>query len=103
IAAAGLGDGDLLLGGLRVRVRDGQARLVDSGALAGSVLTLDVAVRHAVAAGVPVPDALRAASTVPADAVGLGDRAGHLRVGAPADLVVLDDALAVVEVLSASG
>lgn len=103
VSATGLGDGELLLGELRVTVRDGQARLSEGGSLAGSVLTLDRAVRNAVAVGVPVLDALRAASTVPADALGIGDRAGRIRVGAPADLVVLDERLEVVEVLSASG
>ncbi|UUZ60727.1 N-acetylglucosamine-6-phosphate deacetylase [Nocardioides sp. B-3] len=103
ISATGPGDGEVLLGELRVTVRDGQARLVDGGSLAGSVLTLDRAVRNAVAAGVPVLAALRAASTVPADALGIGDRAGRIRVGAPADPVVLDERLEVVDVLSASG
>lgn len=101
ISATGLGDGDVRLGKLAVRVSGGEARLVDGGSLAGSMLTLDQAVRNAVAAGVPVEEALRAASAVPAHALGVADRAGRIRVGAPADLVVLDEELHVTDVLVA--
>lgn len=85
--AAGLGDGESELGGQRVTVRGGEARL-DSGALAGSVLTMDQALRNAVAAGVPLPDASRMASLTPAQSVGLTDR-GALQPGWRADVVVL--------------
>lgn len=91
--AAGQGDGESELGGQRVTVRGGEARL-EGGALAGSVLTLDAALRHAVGAGVPLPDASRMLSAVPARSVGLTDR-GELRAGLRADLVVLGDDLEV--------
>jgi N-acetylglucosamine-6-phosphate deacetylase len=51
-------------------------------------LTMDVAVRTAVAMGVPTVEALRAATSNPADLLGLADR-GRLAVGALADLVAL--------------
>lgn len=91
--AAGLGDGESELGGQRVTVRGGEARL-EGGSLAGSVLTLDAALRHAVGAGVSLPDASRMLSAVPARSLGLRDR-GELRPGLRADLVVLDDDLRV--------
>lgn len=95
MAAAGVGDGAHRLGDLDVRVRDGVARVVAGGALAGSTLTMDAAVRLAVRAGVlDVPAAARAAATLPARLLGRSDR-GSLRPGLRADLVHLDDDLAV--------
>lgn len=97
IRASGMRDGESELGGRRVRVVDGAARL-DDGTLAGSMLTMDAAVRGAVRSGVPLEAALRAASTAPARALGLGDR-GVVSTGARADLVVLTPDLRVVEVV----
>lgn len=78
-----------------VTVVDGAPRLGD-GTLAGSILTMDGAVRNVVDAGVGLGDALVAASTAPARVLGETDR-GRLEVGARADLVVLDaDDLSVV-------
>jgi N-acetylglucosamine-6-phosphate deacetylase len=73
--------------GAAVALVDGAARLAD-GTLAGSAITLDAAVRTAVAGGVPLADALVAASATPADALGCTDR-GRLAPGARADLVAL--------------
>lgn len=67
---------------------DGAPRTLD-GTLAGSCLTLDRAVANAVAWGVPLADAVRAASTTPADLVGRPDL-GRIAPGARADLVALD-------------
>ncbi|WP_019011281.1 N-acetylglucosamine-6-phosphate deacetylase [Deinococcus aquatilis] len=89
--AAGLGDGDSELGGQPVTVRDGKATLPD-GTIAGSVLTLDVALRNAVRLGVPLAEASRMLSAAPAASLGLTDR-GELRVGLRADLTVLDNDL----------
>jgi N-acetylglucosamine-6-phosphate deacetylase len=91
IAAAGVGDGAYRLGGLDVTVLDGVARLSDRGSIAGSTLTLDVALRNTVAAGVPLVDAVAALTSAPARALGLD--AGTLSVGAAADLVVLSPSL----------
>lgn len=95
MAAAGCADGEYRLGPLPVRVRGGTARLVDGGAIAGSTLTLDRAVAYMHReAGLPLLDAVNAASLVPADVVGRPDL-GRIVPGAAADLVVLDPALAV--------
>ncbi|MBC7443613.1 MAG: N-acetylglucosamine-6-phosphate deacetylase [Ramlibacter sp.] len=92
MAAAGADDGEYKLGSLDVSVAGGQARLAD-GTIAGSVLTLSEAVRYAVhTAGVPLADAVRAATQNPADMIGLPDR-GRLAAGHRADLIVLDAAL----------
>ncbi|MCZ7378085.1 N-acetylglucosamine-6-phosphate deacetylase [Micromonospora sp. WMMC250] len=99
MAAAGMADGEYELGGQAVTVTEGVARLARDGAIAGSTLTMDAALRHAVDAGIPIADAARMVATTPARAIGLGDRVGALQVGLRADLVVLDDDLNVVRVL----
>lgn len=99
MAATGMADGEYDLGGQAVTVTDGVARLARDGAIAGSTLTMDAALRHAVAAGIPIADAVRMAATTPARAIGLGDQLGALQVGLRADLVVLDDDLNVVRVM----
>jgi N-acetylglucosamine-6-phosphate deacetylase len=89
--AAGLPDGAYDFLGQPVHVRDGAVRLAD-GTLAGSVLTLDCGVRNMVAlAGVSWSDAIRMASEVPAQIIGVADRKGRIAAGADADLVVLDE------------
>ena len=93
MAAAGVGDGTYLLGSLEVEVRDGAARLA-SGSLAGSTLTLDAAIRTVVAAGVPLAEAVRAATEIPARAAGRPDL-GTFEIGAPADAVLLTASLEV--------
>jgi N-acetylglucosamine-6-phosphate deacetylase len=101
IEAAGIGDGDYLLGGQPVTVRDGQARLTSDGSLAGSTLTMDVALRRAVrASGLSIVAASAAASGNPARVLGIDDRCGSIARGRDADLVVLDDDLRLVQVIA---
>lgn len=95
MAATGSADGQYELGGLAVTVTDGVARLDSNGAIAGSTLTQDAALRLAVRCGVSLPDAVAAVSTVPARALGMGRRFGSLRVGMEADAVLLDEELSV--------
>jgi N-acetylglucosamine-6-phosphate deacetylase len=91
---AGLGPGPSRLGSFTVVVDENSARLED-GTLAGSTLTLDRAVRNAARfAGLSPAESVHLATAVPARAVGLSDR-GVLAPGRRADLVLLDDALAV--------
>jgi N-acetylglucosamine-6-phosphate deacetylase len=102
IDATGAGDGTFDLGGLAVEVRDGEARLASSRSLAGSTLTLDRALRRAVRdIGLPIEQAAAAAATNPARVLGLEDRLGSIAAGRRADLVVLDDDLAVHSVMAA--
>jgi N-acetylglucosamine-6-phosphate deacetylase len=97
ITAAGLSDGSFSFGDLDVSVHDGTVRGPD-GVLAGSVLTMIEAVRNLHALGVPLPDAVGAATAVPARVLGLAD-AGRLGPGLPADVVVLSDRLEIERVL----
>ena len=93
ISATAAGDGQYELGPFTVTVRDGEPRL-EGGSLAGSTLTMDAALRNLVlGCGVPMTTAVHAASTRPAELLGLADRVGTLRPGLDADLVVLDDDL----------
>ncbi|HEY0118664.1 MAG TPA: amidohydrolase family protein [Cellulomonas sp.] len=96
MAAAGMPDGDYRLGPMDVRVAGGVARIVEADGSAGSIAggtahLLDV-VRCTVGAGVPLVDAVRAASVTPADVLGRRDL-GSLVAGHRADLVVVDDDL----------
>lgn len=101
IAAAGMADGDYDFGRVPLRVRDGVARLADGRTIAGSTLTMDAALRRAVLeVGIPIQDAVAAASTTPARVVGIAERTGSIEPGKAADLVVLDDGLQVVAVLA---
>jgi N-acetylglucosamine-6-phosphate deacetylase len=102
MSATGVGDGSYVLGGLPVTVVDGQARGSESGSLAGSTLTMDLAFRRAVhEVGLPIGDAVAAASTNPARVLGLADRCGAIMPGLAADLVHLDDELTVRRVMIA--
>jgi N-acetylglucosamine-6-phosphate deacetylase len=96
MAAAGKGDGDYLLGSLGVRVTDGIARLLEGDSIAGSTLTMDAALRFAVTGlRLGLADAVDAVTSSPARALGLEDTIGSLRVGYPADAVLLDGSLVV--------
>ena len=67
-----------------------------AGALAGSALDMAAAVRNCVRLlGLPLDEAARMASTYPADFLGLGGRCGRIAAGLQADLVLLDESLAV--------
>ncbi|HKN70942.1 MAG TPA: N-acetylglucosamine-6-phosphate deacetylase [Terriglobales bacterium] len=87
ISATGMPDGRYRLGSFEVDVRDGKC--MADGKLAGSVLTMDRAVRNlARFAEWDLPQAIAAASRNPARAAGIANK-GVLTVGADADFVVL--------------
>jgi N-acetylglucosamine-6-phosphate deacetylase len=88
--AAGLGDGTYRLGGIAVTVANGRATTAD-GRLAGSTISVADAVSNLVSNGLALPRAVGAATIAPATLLGRPDL-GRLKVGAWADLVVLDPA-----------
>lgn len=89
--AAGFGDGHYDLGPMAVEVKDGVARLVENGSIAGSTLTLDTAFKRALTVDrLSLSDTVRAISANPARLLGQYDRIGSLEAGKDADLVVLD-------------
>jgi len=86
-AAAGMPDGTYQLGPMQVEVKDGKCTL--DGKLAGSVLTMDGAVRNVTKfSSWGLRDAVRAATLNPSRATGLA-RHGHIAPGAEANIVVL--------------
>ncbi|HZQ82962.1 MAG TPA: N-acetylglucosamine-6-phosphate deacetylase [Gaiellaceae bacterium] len=99
IAAAPRGVGPSSLGELDVQVHEGAVRGPD-GVLAGSVLTMVEAVRNLHALGVPLEDAVTAATTTPARVLG-DSELGRIDVGLPADIVVLNDRIEIERVLVA--
>jgi N-acetylglucosamine-6-phosphate deacetylase len=101
VAATAMGDGDFALAGRPLVSTDGVVRGPE-GQLAGSVLTMIDAVRNVHGLGIPLEEALTAASAVPARIAGRPDL-GRLEPGAPADVVVLDDNLEIIRVLVQGG
>jgi N-acetylglucosamine-6-phosphate deacetylase len=100
MAATGMPEGEYLLGELSVIVKDGAARLKSDGALAGSVLTMDTAVRNMVnLVGVNLADAVAMASLNPARKHGLDHRKGAIAPGMDADVLLLDQNLQVLETI----
>jgi N-acetylglucosamine-6-phosphate deacetylase len=88
MSAAGMPDGEYSLGGFSVQVTNGRA--MARGVLAGSVLTLDRALKNFVEfTGAPIEEALRLVTANPAAMTGLAG-AGKVVVGEAANLVAVD-------------
>ncbi len=95
IAGLGMGDGSFNLAGAQVQVNGGAARTAD-GVLAGSVLSMDAAVRNLIElTGCSTSEAFASASTTPARLLGESDRGG-IAEDMRADLTVLDETLSVI-------
>jgi N-acetylglucosamine-6-phosphate deacetylase len=99
ISATGMPDGKYQLGSIEVTVAEGICRNAE-GALAGSTLTLDRALRNMVGLGVPLASAVGMLTLNPARMLGLEGKKGVLAVGADADLVLLDAKLNVAGVMT---
>ena len=99
MAASGMPDGTYTLGGQDVIVSGRTARLVEGGSIAGGVATMLDVVRWCVqSAGVPLLDAVTAASYTPSQSLALTG-IGGLHAGNLADVVVVDDELSLHGVL----
>lgn len=93
IMAAGLPDGNYKLGVNDVVVKDGDAKLADTGVRAGSTLTQNVALKNLLAfTGRPLEEILLLLTENPAKLLKVFDTKGSIADGKDADLVVLDDA-----------
>jgi N-acetylglucosamine-6-phosphate deacetylase len=106
MAAAGMADGRYDLGPMSVVVHDGVARVATTdtseegeGPIAGGTAHLIDVVRLAVTGGVPLVDAVRSATSVPARVLGLTGEVGCLLPGARADVLVTDAGLRPLRVL----
>ena len=92
IMAAGLPDGNYHLGVNSVVVKDGDAKLADTGVRAGSTLTQGAALGNLLAfTGLPLTDILPMLTENPAKLIGVYDRKGSIADGKDADLVLLDE------------
>ena len=92
--AGGMGEGQSRLGEFEVVVKDGTARLKDTGNLAGSILELKQGVKNVVDWGLVSPaEALRMASLTPAQSVGIESVWGRIAPGYEADFIVVSDQL----------
>ena len=98
LACTGLQDGNYESAGLPIVVRNGLAMLADGSSIAGSTITLLQGVRIAVSLGIPLAQAVTAASTHPAQALGMEGKIGVLKPGACADMILLDNALCIQKV-----
>lgn len=93
--ATGLEDGEYDLGGQLVKVKGRKAELAD-GTIAGSVMNLMDCVRNVVQnVGIPLETAVKCAAVNPAKAIGVYDRFGSIAPGKQANLVLLDEQLAI--------
>lgn len=95
-AAAGMPDGEYLLGGRPVTVVNGRSTISGAELIAGSTLTMDAAVQNAIRfLRTPIEDAVLMSSTNSAQLLGLEKRKGAIAEGLDADLLVLDEQFAV--------
>lgn len=89
--AGGMGDGAYDLGGQTVIVEGNSARL-ENGTLAGSVLTIDRALRNFKKnTGISVTDAVKTVTENPAKLLKMNDTVGSIEIGKYSDLVIFDD------------
>ncbi|URN92469.1 MAG: N-acetylglucosamine-6-phosphate deacetylase [Candidatus Pristimantibacillus lignocellulolyticus] len=96
MSAAGMPDGEYLLGVLPVIVEDGTARLKEGGSLAGSTLTMIKGFQYLIQeVGVSIIEASRIASLNPARVIGISQQYGSLEVGKRADLLLVDKGLSI--------
>ena len=98
LRCAGLPDGNYESAGLAVTVRSGKAILTDGGSLAGSTITLLQGVRNAVSLGIPLCEAVSAATINCAKTIGVNDKIGIIKPGAYADFLLLDSELNILKV-----
>jgi N-acetylglucosamine-6-phosphate deacetylase len=100
LKASGVGDGVFQWGGREIEVKGPRATLKDTGVLAGSVLTLNRAIKNMIDwTGVSVSQAVNMASLNPACVLGLDRRIGSIRAGKYANLAILDRNFNVLETM----
>lgn len=91
LRATGMPDGIYPFGGQEIEVHGNRATIAGHPeTLAGSVTSLMGCLRKAVEFGIPLADAVRAASLNPAEAIGIADRAGTVDVGKEASILLLN-------------
>ena len=90
IRCCGMPEGEYELGGQKVVLKSGEVRLAD-GTLAGSATNLFECMKKAISFGVPVTDAIAAATFTPAKCLHMENRIGVIKTGNDADFIVCND------------
>ena len=96
IMPAGLGNGEFSLWGEKITVRNGRTSLTrDAGndTIAGSVITMREALKNIIGLGVPIHEAVRMATLIPARVTGVESEYGSIEEGKQGDLIAFDDDL----------
>ncbi|MDO4339463.1 MAG: N-acetylglucosamine-6-phosphate deacetylase [Eubacteriales bacterium] len=96
--ATGMANGTYQLGGQEVTVKDRKATLSD-GTIAGSATNLYDCMRKAVSFGIPLAQAVFAATRNPAKSIGIYDRVGSLSAGKEADILLTTKELELKQVI----
>ncbi len=95
-----LEDGDYELGGKHVKVAEGTARLAD-GTLAGSIITLNKAVRNFMNnTNIDIVSAVKTVTINPAKMLGIENKKGTIEAGKDADIVVFDKNINIIKTIS---
>ena len=98
--AAGMPEGDSILGGLkngiRVIVEDGVAKLPDRTSFAGSVATADQLVKTMITlGGVSLLDTIQMITETPARIMGIQNSKGSLQISKEADILIFDEKITI--------
>ena len=88
--ATGMPDGTYSLGGQEVWMKGGKATLTDGVTIAGSATNLYDCMKKAVSFGIPLSDAIFAATRNPARSIGIYDRVGSIAPGKKADFLLVN-------------
>lgn len=94
IMPAGLGDGTFSVWGETITVRNGRtslAREASKETIAGSVITMREALKNIIELSVPMHEAVRMATLIPARVAGIASEYGSIEIGKRADLIAFDD------------
>lgn len=92
LRCAGMPEGEYDVGGQRVWLKDKLARLAD-GTIAGSAVSVWDCMKNAIRFGIPVPDAIKAATINPAKSIGADKMYGSVEPGKYADFIICDENL----------
>lgn len=97
LSCLGMPDGEYELGGQKVFLKDGVARLEDD-TIAGAASDLFDNLKNVIEFGIPVEEAIVAATLNPAKKIGADDRIGSIETGKFADFLILDSQMSIQEV-----
>ena len=98
IRATGMKNGTYDLGGQKVTVNEKLATLYDK-TIAGSVTNLFDCMRRAIEFGIPMEEAIAAATINPAKSIGIYNETGSLTPGKRADIIITDQKLNLIHVI----